>query len=320
MDGHRWWQAPQSIRPPAIARVRVPGKVNLALCVGKKSGAFHPLRTVFQALNLTDDVQASELDDGEITVEIRGPQAELVPTDGTDLCARAAKLLRARYGAPQLGAYIRVDKQIPVAGGMAGGSADAAGTLLALSRIWEIGLPDPELHQLAAELGSDVPFSLAGGVCLAQGRGTELMPLLTRGRYHWAVAFADHGLSTPEVYARFDKTTVKGTPDVPRALIDALIAGDAHALGATLINDLEVPALDLYPELANTLATGRNLPGVIAGLMSGSGPTCVFLCEDEATVPGVVEALAKLPYVRAARGTFGPVPGARFISPEVDVA
>ncbi|MDR2620462.1 MAG: 4-(cytidine 5'-diphospho)-2-C-methyl-D-erythritol kinase [Propionibacteriaceae bacterium] len=302
---------------PGRVRVRVPAKINLALGVGAKGrDGYHPLATVFQAVGLYDEVTVTPLPDGEISVVVRGAQAQLVPTDGTDLAARAADLLRRKRGLPTYGVSIEIDKRIPVAGGMAGGSADAAATLLACSELWGFDLPVAELRTLGATLGADVPFPLLGGTAIAHGRGTDLVPLMCRGTYYWALAFAETGLSTPAVFQRFDElaTVEKNTRDVPQELLSALITGDAKTLGTLLHNDLEPAALDLYPALADTLAYGRTRPGVWGGLLSGSGPTCAFLCENPRVMAALAGELSDLPQVRAAVGVTAPTRGAHLIS------
>ncbi|MDR0436491.1 MAG: 4-(cytidine 5'-diphospho)-2-C-methyl-D-erythritol kinase [Propionibacteriaceae bacterium] len=304
---------------PNRVKVRVPAKINLTLNVGQRADdGYHPLLTVFQAVGLYDEITAMPVLGGVISVLVRGAQAHLVPTDGTDLGAQAARLLRSRYGLPSYGASIEIDKQIPVAGGMAGGSADAAGTLVACSELWGLELSPNELQLLAAELGSDVPFSLNGGTVIAHGRGTDMVPLMCRGTYYWALAFAETGLSTPAVFQRFDELNGAAAPkrpaDVPHELLAALIAGDAKTLGKMLSNDLEPAALDLCPALADTLAYGRSYPGVLGGLVSGSGPTCAFLVENPRALADLVGELRVLPRVRAAVGVTAPARGAHLIS------
>ncbi|MGC4947887.1 4-(cytidine 5'-diphospho)-2-C-methyl-D-erythritol kinase [Streptomyces sp. DT224] len=290
--------------------VRVPAKVNVQLAVGAaRPDGFHDLANVFLAVGLYDEVTVTPADSLRITCS--GPDAAQVPLDASNLAARAASALAARHGvAPDV--HIHIDKDIPVAGGMAGGSADGAGALLACDALWGTGTPREDLLALCAELGSDVPFSLAGGAALGTGRGELLTPVEVGGTFHWVFAVADGGLSTPAVYREFDRLT-EGTrvpePVASDALLDALRSGDPKALAATLGNDLQAPALALRPSLAATLAAGTEA-GALAALVSGSGPTTAFLAEDEATAHAVAAALTVSGTCRTARTAVSPAPGA----------
>lgn len=308
-------QTSRNAQPEALdqVRVRVPAKVNLALCVGPLGeDGFHPLGTVFHALSLFDEVIAAPGDPGEVSLTVSGEDIDGVPADGTNLAARAARLLAERHGSPRLGVRLHLRKNIPVAGGMAGGSADAAGALLACSVLWDLDTTPDDLHVLAAELGSDVPFGLVGANAIGRGRGDQLLPLLSRGTYHWVLALAEEGLSTPAVFRRFDEMGAPGDTDIPAAITDALAKADVQALGRALRNDLEAAALDLRPELAATLAAGRSA-GALGAVVSGSGPTCAFLAADESSAMDLAAALAKAPTVRAVRRAHGPVHGATLI-------
>ncbi|WP_344261678.1 4-(cytidine 5'-diphospho)-2-C-methyl-D-erythritol kinase [Streptomyces sodiiphilus] len=305
-------------RPAGIpVTVRAPAKVNVQLAVGGlRPDGFHDLANVFLAVSLHDTVTASPCDTLEITCT--GPGAAQVPLDDTNLAVRAARLLAARHGrAP--GVRLHIDKDIPVAGGMAGGSADAAAALLACDTLWGTATPRAELLKLCAELGSDVPFALAGGVALGRGRGELLTALEVTGTFHWVFALADGGLSTPAVYRECDRLReAAGTgftadevpaPEPDPELLAALREGDAGALAGALANDLQPAALSLRPALAATLDAGR-AAGALAGLVSGSGPSCAFLTADAASALAVAEALEKSGTCRAARTATGPVPGA----------
>lgn len=234
--------------------VRVPAKVNVQLAVGAaRPDGFHDLANVFLAVSLHDEVTATPAE--TLTVTCEGPDADKVPLDRTNLAARAAELLAARHGiAPDV--HLHIAKDIPVAGGMAGGSADGAGALLACDALWGLGSSREELLEICAELGSDVPFSLVGGAALGTGRGEKLTELQVGGVFHWVFAVADGGLSTPVVFGEFDRLT-EGTevpePAASPALLDALRAGDTTALAAALANDLQAAALSLRPSLAETL-------------------------------------------------------------------
>jgi 4-diphosphocytidyl-2-C-methyl-D-erythritol kinase len=291
--------------------VRVPAKINLALSVGPPGAdGFHELATVFQAVSLYDDLVASPADD--VTIEVTGTDAARVPADERNLAVRAARLLAARAGVSE-GVALRVTKRIPVAGGMAGGSADAAAALLALDRLWDARTPDDELLAMAAELGSDVPFALLGGTAVGRGRGEEVAPALARGTYHWVLAFGHHGLATPAVYRRFDQLSPHPpAPEIPADLMNALRSGDAKLLGAALVNDLQPAALDLQPRLKLVLEAGLEY-GALGALVSGSGPTCAFLVDSESAAVDLSVALSADGLCRAVRRATGPVFGARVI-------
>ncbi|MER7949067.1 4-(cytidine 5'-diphospho)-2-C-methyl-D-erythritol kinase [Streptomyces sp. NPDC096079] len=290
--------------------VRVPAKVNVQLAVGAaRPDGFHDLANVFLAVSLYDEVTAAPADGLTITCE--GPDADKVPLDRTNLAARAAELLAARHGiSPDV--HLHIKKDIPVAGGMAGGSADGAGALLACDELWGLGTPREVLLEICAELGSDVPFSLVGGAALGTGRGERLTALPVGGTFHWVFAVADGGLSTPAVYGEFDRLA-EGVevpePAASPALLDALASGDTTALAATLANDLQAAALSLRPSLAATLAAGTEA-GALAALVSGSGPTTAFLVKDAEAAETVAAALVASGTCRTARTTTSPAPGA----------
>ncbi|WP_037608187.1 4-(cytidine 5'-diphospho)-2-C-methyl-D-erythritol kinase [Streptacidiphilus rugosus] len=303
----------------ADVTVRVPAKVNVQLAVGgRRADGFHALATVFFAVGLYDTVTARPADGLTLTVE--GRDADVVPTDDSNLAARAARALAAHHGV-EANVALHIAKDIPVAGGMAGGSADAAAALLACDALWGLDTPRETLFALAAELGSDVPFSLQGGVALGEGRGERLTAIPTGGGFHWVFAVADGGLSTPAVYGECDRLrevaagpggadeTRIPAPAPDTALLEALAAGDAAALGAALSNDLQAAALSLRPALADTLRAGSEA-GAIGALVSGSGPTCAFLAKNAAEASAVAAALALSGTCREVRQAEGPVPGA----------
>ncbi|WKE71239.1 4-(cytidine 5'-diphospho)-2-C-methyl-D-erythritol kinase [Streptomyces sp. WP-1] len=290
--------------------VRVPAKVNVQLAVGAaRPDGFHDLANVFLAVGLYDEVTVTPAD--ELRVTCAGPDAAQVPLDRTNLAARAALALAARRGI-EPNVHLHIDKDIPVAGGMAGGSADGAGALLACDRLWGTGASRAELLAICAELGSDVPFSLVGGAALGVGRGERLTALDVGGTFHWVFAMAERGLSTPAVFREFDRLAEGREIPEPVAsqdLLDALAKGDADALAAAVVNHLQPPALSLFPQLAATLAAGR-AAGALASLVSGSGPTTAFLTRDAATAEKVAGALTASGTCRAVRVAAGPVAGA----------
>ncbi|MFF8645941.1 4-(cytidine 5'-diphospho)-2-C-methyl-D-erythritol kinase [Streptomyces sp. NPDC015345] len=291
--------------------VRVPAKVNVQLAVGAaRPDGFHDLANVFLAVGLYDEVTVTPADELRVTCE--GPGFDQVPLDRTNLAARAAELLAARHGiAPDV--HLHIAKDIPVAGGMAGGSADGAAALVACDALWGTDATRDELLDVCAELGSDVPFSLVGGAALGTGRGEKLQPLEVGGTFHWVFAVADGGLSTPAVYREFDRLTPDApAPEASPALLEALRTGDAEALAATVANDLQPAALSLFPALHDTLAAGT-AAGALAALVSGSGPTTAFLTADATSARKVADALTASGTCRTARAAMSPALGARIV-------
>lgn len=302
--------------------VRVPAKINLSLGVGPvRADGFHSLATVYQAVNLFDEVRVSETDDDTLTVTVhfegdRDVEHGTVPLDDDNLAIRAAKLVRDAAGLPDAGAALAIRKSIPVSGGMAGGSADAAAALLACNELWRAGLSRDKLDALAARLGSDVPFLLHGGIAIGSGRGEKVSPVLARGHYHWVFAIAAEGLSTAAVYAEFDSLNEQSgvaEPDVPGDLMSALRAGDATELGRALTNDLAEAAVSLRPELAKVIEVGWNCDALGVEI-SGSGPTVMFLASDEAHALDVAVALASSRVCADVVQATGPAQGARIIT------
>lgn len=303
------------------ATARVPAKINLCLGVGPvRDDGFHPLATVYQAVDLHDEVRATARNDEQITVAVHSEldvraESALVPEDDDNLAVRAARLLREVTGTTA-GVDLAIRKVIPVAGGMAGGSADAAAALVACNDAWATGLSRAELEQIAAQLGSDVPFLLHGGNAIGGGRGETISPVLARGSYHWVFAMAYEGLSTKAVYAEFDRLNERSRvqdPVVPDALLAALRAGDAEALGDALSNDLTEAALSLRPELQDTLEIGIEA-GALGAILSGSGPTAMFLASDEQHSLDIAFALSSASGCADVVQSRGPVPGARIMS------
>ncbi|GIG19701.1 4-diphosphocytidyl-2-C-methyl-D-erythritol kinase [Cellulomonas chitinilytica] len=300
--------------PEHEVRVRAPGKVNLSLRVGpRESDGYHPVLTVFQAVSVFEEVVATPSDVRELTVS--GPQAELVPTDPSNLALRAAALLAERAGVDE-GVHLHLHKGVPVAGGMAGGSADAAAALVACDTLWRTGLGRDDLLELAAELGSDVPFSFVGHTAVGSGRGHLLTPALSRGEFHWAFAVQDRGLSTAAVYAAFDELAAAGDPPDPEGdvpLMQALRAGDPRALGAALHNDLQLAALELDPGLAEPLAVAQDA-GALGVVVSGSGPTVAALARSRQHALVLAAAFTASGVADRVLTAAGPVSGARVVA------
>jgi 4-diphosphocytidyl-2-C-methyl-D-erythritol kinase len=299
---------------------RAPAKVNVHLAVGPlRQDGFHELRTVYLAVSLFDTVTVRPSDGLSLTVsgEGAGPGADSVPSDRRNLVWRAAELLARSAGIPA-DADMDVTKAIPAAAGLAGGSADAAAALVALDALWGTRVARADLAELSAELGSDVPFSLLGGVALGSGRGEQLSPVLARGRTHWVLGIARIGLSTPAVYAELDRLRDEGrVPDGTDLLpadgvLAALRSGPPSALAGSLGNDLQVPAVSLRPDLRRALRTAEHA-GALAAMVSGSGPTVAALAEDGDAAVRLAAALSGEGVFRTVRAVHGPVPGARLV-------
>ena len=297
--------------------VRVPAKINLQLAVGPlRPDGYHGLVTVFHAIGLFDmvSVAAAEAD----SVAVTGEGAGQVPADGDNLALRAVRALRAVVAAQAgPGVAVTINKRIPVAAGLAGGSADAAAALVACNELWRAGLPVRELCEIAAGVGSDVAFAVLGGTAVGRGRGERLTPaLMPAARYHWVLAFADGALSTPEVYGTLDRLRAAdggaAEPELSTELMAALRAGDLERLGRSLSNDLQAPAISLFPALRKTLDVGRE-SGALGALVSGSGPTCLFLARDARHATDLAVALSGAGVCRTVTRASGPVPGATVI-------
>ena len=297
---------------------KAPGKINVFLKVGAQlDDGYHDVAIAYQAVSLYEEVRVAESDDFHVTV---GGSVELsrVPTDGANIAIKAARLLAAKTGY-RGGASIEISKHVPVTGGMGGGSADAAATLIACDALWGTELLREDMLELARKLGADVPFALTGGTAIGTGRGDELSPALAQGTFQWVLALADFGLSTPEVYAELDRHRERHAQDIfpvdPRPSVDtdvlqALRAGDPAMLAAAMHNDLQAAALHLQPSLTEVIELGEH-NGALAGIVSGSGPTVAFLAADldAALELQVALSAARLNVVRAT----GPVHGARLV-------
>lgn len=304
------------MRPTTPVTVRVPAKINLQLAVGpRRPDGYHDLVTVFHAVSLFDELVAVPARDGEgISLHLDGDSTGDVPLDDSNLAWAAAAAVAAHVGIdPDVRLILR--KGIPVAGGMAGGSADAAAALVACDALWHLGLPRDTLEELGAALGSDVPFALHGGTAIGTGRGERLTPALARGEFHWVLALADGGLSTPAVYAECDRLREghdAPEPQLHDGLMQALRAGDPVALGRSLRNDLQPAAVSLRPSLDLVLEVGEEY-GALGGLVSGSGPTCAFVVRDDEHALDLAVALSASGVCRTVKRAVGPVHGARVV-------
>lgn len=294
--------------------VQVPAKVNLQLSVGpKEQDGYHEIVTLFQAISIYDTLRISASD--KFDLRITGDYTNGVPVDKSNLVYKALELMVEKFGIDK-NLAIEVDKSIPVAGGMAGGSADAAGTLLGIDGLYGLNLSKDELSEVAKELGSDVPFMLHGGTAVGRGHGDQITPALSRGNYHWVIAVSSTGLSTPAVYAECDRLRTGldiKSPSLNDELLQALLSGDATRVGKSLSNDLQSAACSIRPALRLILDMGQEY-GALGGIVSGSGPSVAFLVADEDHSLDLAVALTSSGVVGSVARAQGPVHGARIIS------
>jgi 4-diphosphocytidyl-2-C-methyl-D-erythritol kinase len=295
---------------------RVPAKVNLQLAVGPLGDdGFHEVTTVFQAISLFDDVTVeTAAENNGISIQVTGQTSTGVPSDSSNLAVKAATLMIKNYDLPN-DINIKLKKEIPVAGGMAGGSADAAGVIVGLDSLFELGLSRDEMEMVGSKIGADVPFSICGGVAIGTGRGDQITPALFKGSYNWVLALSGQGLATPSVYAECDRLREGlsiSTPVVSEQLMQALRAGDAKALGKSLSNDLQPAACSLRPALRLVLDVGLDY-GALGGIVSGSGPTVAFLVKDDEHAMDLTVALSSSGVISSVVRASGAVAGARII-------
>ncbi|WP_027479462.1 4-(cytidine 5'-diphospho)-2-C-methyl-D-erythritol kinase [Gryllotalpicola ginsengisoli] len=302
---------------PGTVHVRAPGKINVFLAVGEAMpDGYHEVATAYQAVGLWEEVYAQDASD--FTVSFTGVRGASRLTTGPDNLALKAARLLARHTGHRGGVRLAIEKNVPIAAGMGGGSADAAGVLVACDALWGTGVQTHELHELAAQLGADVPFALMGGTAIGTGRGEELSPALARGTFHWVLVLPDTTLSTPRVYAELDahrarhqgELAPRAKPVVDPAVLQALRAGDPQLLAEVLSNDLQAPALHLRPKIATMLEQGE-LQGALAGIVSGSGPTIAFLTSSQEHAEDLDLRLMAAGYDTAY--VVGPVHGARVV-------
>lgn len=302
--------------PIKSVTVRVPAKVNLQLSVGpRESDGYHQLVTVFQAISIFDEVtvKIGEQASG-INLTVSGDQVHGVPTDSSNLVVKAAELIANKFEI-DIDVSIDIKKSIPVAGGMAGGSADAAAAIVAIDELYSLDMTREEMHSIASQLGSDVPFLLSGGTAIGQGRGDQLTAALSRGTYHWVLALSSVGLSTPAVYSECDRLRQGldiSEPQISDALMQALLTADPSNVGKLLVNDLQPAACSLRPALRLILDVGQEY-GALGAIVSGSGPTVAFLVSDEEHGLDLAVALSASGVVGSVTRAFGPVHGAKVI-------
>jgi 4-diphosphocytidyl-2-C-methyl-D-erythritol kinase len=313
-------------RQAGAITARVPAKINLQLSVGPlRSDGYHDLVSVFHAVSLFDEVTVSPAD--RTSVVVSGEGNGEVPIGPSNLAVKAvAALAKAtgRRGRGTNAVRIEIRKRIPVAAGLAGGSADAAAALVACNELWGSRCSAAELGEIGAQLGSDVPFALVGGTAVGVGRGEQLTRALVSGSYHWVLAFGATGLATADVYTACDRLRAARPSDggeaevkAPRLgteLMAALRSGDPAAVGPLLTNDLQPAALSLQPLLRRALAAGRE-HGALGAIVSGSGPTCAFLASDAEAASDLAVAITGAGVCRAVVQVAGPVPGASLVDP-----
>ena len=294
--------------------VQVPAKVNLQLSVGpKEADGYHEVATVFQAISLFDNVKVAAAD--QFSIIVSGDYTNGVPLDQSNLVYKAIELMADKFDTDK-NLEISIEKSIPVAGGMAGGSADAAAVLLGIDQLYRLGLSKDELGEIARKLGSDVPFMLHGGTAVGRGHGDEVTPALSRGNYHWVIAVSSTGLATPAVYAECDRLRTGldiKAPTLNDELLQALLSGDATRVGKSLSNDLQSAACSIRPALRLILDTGQEY-GALGGVVSGSGPSVAFLVADEDHSLDLAVALTSSGVVGSVARAEGPVTGAKIIS------
>jgi 4-diphosphocytidyl-2-C-methyl-D-erythritol kinase len=303
--------------PVKSVTVRVPAKVNLQLSVGpKEADGYHNLVSVFQAISIFDDIIIKLGEPGSgLTISVTGDQTHGVPADANNLAAKAVSLISKEYDLT-VDAHIEIKKSIPVAGGMAGGSADAAGTIIGIDYLYSLDMTREEMTEIAAKIGSDVPFMLSGGTAIGTGHGDQLTAALSRGTYNWVLAVSTVGLSTPAVYAECDR--LRGEleivePQTNEALMQSLLAADAPGVGAALVNDLQLAACSLRPAIRLVLDVGQEY-GALGAIVSGSGPTVAFLVADQDSGLDLAVALTSSGVVGSVVQAYGPVAGAKVIS------
>jgi 4-diphosphocytidyl-2-C-methyl-D-erythritol kinase len=294
----------------------VPAKVNLQLSVGpRESDGYHQLVTVFQAISIFDDVTIKIGEQGSgVNLTVSGDQTHGVPTDASNLVVKAVELIADKFEI-DIDVSIDIKKSIPVAGGMAGGSADAAATIVAIDELYSLDMTREEMHAIAAQLGSDVPFLLSGGTSIGQGRGDQLTAALSRGTYHWVLALSSVGLSTPAVYGECDRLRQGldiSEPQISDVLMQALLSADPSQVGKLLVNDLQPAACSLRPALRLILDVGQEY-GALGAIVSGSGPTVAFLVSDEEHGLDLAVALSASGVVGSVTRAYGPVHGAKVI-------
>ncbi len=307
------------LMPETVAIADAPGKVNLFFKVGPlKDDGFHDVASLYLAVDLRETVTAQISTDYSVKVtgSLGDFQLLAVPTDESNLVVKVAGRIKAEAGTPEaIKVAIGIDKHVPVAGGMGGGSADAAAALVAVNALLHAELPAERLHEIAATLGSDVPFALAGGAAIGVGKGDVLTPVDSVAPIHLVLIFDDQGLSTPAVYRRLDeiraaRDETTDASEINRHIIRALQNGNPFEIAELLHNDLEEAAISLRPDLKIKMTTALQ-HGAIRVMVSGSGPTILALAASEVAAMQIARSLNELGYNAIA--TSGPAIGTQLV-------
>jgi 4-diphosphocytidyl-2-C-methyl-D-erythritol kinase len=305
--------------PETVAIADAPGKVNLFFKVGPlNDDGFHDVASLYLAVNLRETVTAQISTD--YTVKVAGSLGDFqllaVPTDETNLVVKVAGRIKAEAGTPEaIKVALGIDKHVPVAGGMGGGSADAAAALVAVNALLRAEVSPERLHDIAATLGSDVPFALAGGAAIGVGKGDVLTAVEGVAPIHLVLILDDQGLSTPAVYKRLDELRDQReeqaeSPEINRNIIRALQNGNPFEIAELLHNDLEEAAISLRPDLRIKMTTALQ-HGAIRVMVSGSGPTILALAASEVAAMQIARSLNELGYNAIA--TSGPAIGTQLV-------
>lgn len=267
-------------------REKAPAKINLSLDVlHKRDDGYHEVEMVMTMVDLADHLELEELPRDTIIIS---SQATYIPLDEKNLAFQAAKLMKDRYDVRK-GVYIHLDKKIPVAAGLAGGSSDAAAVLRGLNELWRLDIPMDELSVLGAELGSDVPFCLTGGTAFARGRGEKLEPIGSPPQCWVILAKPPINVSTSDIYGKLRADKIQHHPPT-RDLIQAIEDKNFEKLCESLGNVLEEVTMELYPEVRQLKEAMIRL-GAEGVLMSGSGPTVFGLVSKESKIPRIYNGL-----------------------------
>jgi 4-diphosphocytidyl-2-C-methyl-D-erythritol kinase len=284
---------------------KAPAKINLSLDVlHKRADGYHEVEMVMTMVDLADRLEFTELSRDSIIIT---SQVGFIPLDDKNLAFQAARIIKERFGISR-GVYIHLDKHIPVAAGLAGGSSDAAAALRGLNRLWGLHLPIEELQSIGEEIGSDVPFCVAGGTAVARGRGEKLQPIQAPPQCWVILAKPPIHVSTSDVYGRLRASAIEKHPDTGR-LLTAIRNQDFNGMCASIGNVLEEVTLGIHPQVKRIKEAMVKL-GADGVLMSGSGPTVFGLVSKQSKVHRIYNGLrgfCKEVYVVRLLGTGGTI-------------
>jgi len=282
-------ETPAAVVSEEIIKLPAFAKINLDLKVlGRRADGYHEIRTIFQTITLRDNLTFETTDDGRLELACTDPS---IPTDESNLVLRAAHALRERFGA-SLGARVRLEKRVPAGGGLGGGSSDAAATLIALSRLWNLKADVFGLSELGARLGADVPFFLTGGTALGKGTGTDIEPLEDAPETHLVVVTPDVQVSTAEAYKALGAPALTKDDALVNLSVSRTEADFPDSLCDVMSNDFEAVVVRLYPEIgrAREKLVGA---GALRASLSGSGSSVYGLFENELEAGRAAEALGR---------------------------